>query len=1290
MKHWGHFTWARLCAILAAPLLTLAAAPALAQTVSITSTPANGTHYVTGEAITTRLSGLSASIATLAGTLDNHMRINIGTAAKYANCGRPTGTTVVNCSYTVVAADFDADGITLPANWITGPNWLDGGGGTITRNYAALTNQAAHKVNGPIASISSTTPAALHEGNLNGATVNVTLLGVTFGSGVTTASFQLVTAMTGVSISSVSSVSSGDTTATLTLSSTADISADATLAVRVLAAAHTGNTNLTTGTVNVVPVAASISSTTPATLSEGNLHGATVVVALSGVAFGSGVATSSFELVTTMTGVSISSVSSVSSGDTTATLTLASTADISADATLAVRVLAAAHTGSTALTTGTVSVVPVAASISRTFPVNLGSVNLHRAIVEVALTNITYVDGATASSFELVTTMTGVSISGARVITGNTTAELTLSAPDGVTAAAPLAVRVLASALTGSTDLTTGTVSVTQALAAFSVDSPRVAEGGTGDTPTLDFTVTLSPAAAVQATVDYAHSPGGTATSGTDHAAITPGTLTFAAGETSKTISVTVTGDTMPESDEGVTLTFSNPTPSTVFIASGSFASGIIVDDDTPTLTIDSPSVAEGNAGTTDLVFTVTLSPAATSQVTVGWTDAGEGTAASAGDYQQLDGGTLTFAAGETSKTIPVVVRGDGTVEPDETVRVRIDNATIATGTVHVRGADGILATEAIGVGTIANDDGGTSGPVVAQQPAVILAAGDEAEIDLSTIFLDPAGGALTYSATSNHPEVASATVEGSVLRLRAGGRLGTTEVLVTATNQRDQTASVTISVEVVGTESACSTAQAQAPEGGTATAVVELASAAERLTTVRWHLARDTDLATADADAGDHGGASGEVQFRAGQRCAEIEIDILDDEDVEPAREWFLVVLRSSVGAQLARATIPVAVMEGVCDRTPVVRSALLAATDAASCEAPAPADLHLVSALTLAEAGLDALVAEDFGDLTGLRMLDLAGNGLTALPALPSLVRLERLLLPGNALEAVPLAALPAPERLRELILSNNALSELPTDAFSAAPGLRSLRLDGNRLETLPAGLFAGSSSLRLLRLDGNPGAPFTVRVDLERADAEPWASAPAMLRAVVPLGAPFEFAVGLTAEGAMFADSGTASEATVAGGETAGHAVAVYSAGGFAQVALTVPGLPDRQCLTGPCWQGFLLEAGPPLALFARRVLGDEPVPLFGEDLRVSLSSLAEAGELSGELEWSVRSSDPSLAAAYIDGGALHVEPALGAEGDLRVEVTATDANGQTTTVYFEVRVEFHWPTRSWREIITGEER
>ena len=595
-----------------------------------------------------------------------------------------------------------------------------------------------------------------------------------------------------------------------------------------------------------------------------------------------------------------------------------------------------------------------------------------------------------------------------------------------------------------------------------------------------------------------------------------------------------------------------------------------------------------------------------------------------------------------------------------------------------------------------ASSAGGNRAPeAVATPEIVLLEVGGQTELDLSGMFREPDGDALTYSAASTNPEVASATVAGATLRI-FGGRPGNAEIAVTAEDPQGLSARLDVRVGVIGT--ACSTAPAQAPEGGTAVVTAELAAAVEGSTTVRWRIMRDTDPATPDADADDHGGASGEVEIRSGERCAEIEIPILNDTDAEPAREWFEVELRLRYNrdARLAKTTVPVAVLEGVCDRAPPVRRALMAATGANACAEPAPADLRLVRTLDLSGTGLAALATEDLGGLSALRTLDLSGNGLSGLPALPMATRLEHLLLAANALEAVPLDALPAPERLRSLSLSDNALAELPADAFAAVPGLRSLRLDGNRLQALPNGLFANLGSLRMLRLDGNPGAPFRLPVHLERIDAEPWAAAPATLRAAMPLGAPFETVIALTAEGGTFADGATESETTVLAGKMASEPFAVDSETGFARVSLTAPELPVRQCLSGPCWQGFALEAGEPLALFARplQVLAvPEPAPLFGDGLRVALSSLAEAGEPEGELRWSVRSSDPTVATAHILDGALLVEPEPGAEGVVQIEATATDAHGQMATVRFEVQVEFHWPTsptRGWRGVILNDQR
>ena len=91
----------------------------------------------------------------------------------------------------------------------------------------------------------------------------------------------------------------------------------------------------------------------------------------------------------------------------------------------------------------------------------------------------------------------------------------------------------------------------------------------------VPFTVSLSAASSQEVTVAYAIS-GVTATSGTDFSE-TSGTLTFAANETSTTVSVATTEDSDHEADETFTLTLSNPTHATLGDAT---ATGTIIDDD--------------------------------------------------------------------------------------------------------------------------------------------------------------------------------------------------------------------------------------------------------------------------------------------------------------------------------------------------------------------------------------------------------------------------------------------------------------------------------------------------------------------------------------------------------------------------------------------------------------------------------------------------------------------------------------------------------------------------------------
>lgn len=115
----------------------------------------------------------------------------------------------------------------------------------------------------------------------------------------------------------------------------------------------------------------------------------------------------------------------------------------------------------------------------------------------------------------------------------------------------------------------------------------------------------------------------------------------------------------------------------------------------TPTASVAGISVTEGNSGTTSATFTVTLSEAAATAVTMAYATA-SGTATSGVDFTAASG-TLTFAAGQTTQTVSVAVIGDTAVEADETFTLAFTNPS---GALFAGGATSLSAT-----GTIKNDD---------------------------------------------------------------------------------------------------------------------------------------------------------------------------------------------------------------------------------------------------------------------------------------------------------------------------------------------------------------------------------------------------------------------------------------------------------------------------------------------------------------------------------------------------------------------------------------------------------
>ena len=112
-----------------------------------------------------------------------------------------------------------------------------------------------------------------------------------------------------------------------------------------------------------------------------------------------------------------------------------------------------------------------------------------------------------------------------------------------------------------------------------------------------------------------------------------------------------------------------------------------------PVISINSPSVQEGNSGTTALTFTLTLSRAFPSQVSV-LVNTQQNTAKSGSDYQSVGRATVTFAPGTTQQTFTVQIVGDTRIEEDESLQLYLRSPFNAT-----------LATPS-GTGTILNDDG--------------------------------------------------------------------------------------------------------------------------------------------------------------------------------------------------------------------------------------------------------------------------------------------------------------------------------------------------------------------------------------------------------------------------------------------------------------------------------------------------------------------------------------------------------------------------------------------------------
>ncbi|TCM12117.1 Calx-beta domain-containing protein [Novosphingobium sp. PhB165] len=232
-----------------------------------------------------------------------------------------------------------------------------------------------------------------------------------------------------------------------------------------------------------------------------------------------------------------------------------------------------------------------------------------------------------------------------------------------------------------ATATATGTINDNDVAPVYlSMGNATVTEGGN-----LVFTVTRTGNTAVATTASYTTS-GGTATSGSDFTAVS-GTVSFAAGQTTATISIPTIDDALVESSETMTVTLSNPGAYTSI--SGASGTGTITDNDVgpPTISIsDAPSVKEGGG----LLFTVSLSRAYTSAISVNYATA-DGTAGAGTDFI-AQSGTITFQVGQTTATIVITTKTDPLIdEGTEYMYVNLSGATSGAAILDPQGKGSIL-----------------------------------------------------------------------------------------------------------------------------------------------------------------------------------------------------------------------------------------------------------------------------------------------------------------------------------------------------------------------------------------------------------------------------------------------------------------------------------------------------------------------------------------------------------------------------------------------------------------------
>lgn len=234
-------------------------------------------------------------------------------------------------------------------------------------------------------------------------------------------------------------------------------------------------------------------------------------------------------------------------------------------------------------------------------------------------------------------------------------------------------------------------------------------EGNVGSIP-FTFTITRTGDLSGTNSVNYAVTGFGTNPAIVDDfiSSVLPnGIASFAVGQATRLITIPIRPDKLVEADESFRVTISNATEGATITRAS--ADGLIINDDAPpapslAIAATSASKNEGSGTGTAFTFTVTRSKVLTGATTVNYAVTGFGASpATAEDFVGgvMPSGVVSFAAGQETRVISIPVRGDTTVEPNESFGVTLSNAsggaTLTTATANglIRNDDSVLVIAA-------------------------------------------------------------------------------------------------------------------------------------------------------------------------------------------------------------------------------------------------------------------------------------------------------------------------------------------------------------------------------------------------------------------------------------------------------------------------------------------------------------------------------------------------------------------------------------------------------------------